>query len=236
MTGSDRQQSLETAEGNYESAAGKGTWTGMAKSITFSVPDISGTQARILRIDVTYVDYAKTLCEAPADLVTEDYKFLAATTDYSGNPAEVNRDVKVGIYGDSQVFIQGLCEYLPESWVRGDIVDGKLVIPNWFFGTEHFEFMGYVFDTDYIFGGASLDYDAEKKEFASAAGFVITDSDDSTYEYSGVRIVKSDDTAISSLKVQTATEGSYYNISGVRVAAPAKKGIYIHNGRKFIVK
>ena len=66
--------------------------------------------------------------------------------------------------------------------------------------------------------------------------FVITDSDDSTYEYSGVQIVKSNDTAISSLKVQTATEGSYYNISGVRVAAPAKKGIYIHNGRKFVVK
>ena len=55
----------------------------------------------------------------------------------------------------------------------------------------------------------------------------------------GVQIVKSNDTAISSLKVQTATtatEGSYYNISGVRVAAPAKKGIYIHNGRKFVVK
>ena len=50
-----------------------------------------------------------------------------------------------------------------------------------------------------------------------------------------VQIVKSNDTAISSLKVQTATEGSYYNISGVRVAAPAKKGIYIHNGRKFVV-
>ena len=153
-----------------------------------------------------------------------------------GNESKVAYDVKVGFYGDSQVFIQGLCEYLPESWVRGDIVDGKLVIPNWFFGTEHFEFMGYVFDTDYIFGGASLDYDADKKELASAAGFVITDSDDSTYEYSGVQIVKNNDTAISSLKVQTATEGSYYNISGVRVAAPAKKGIYIHNGRKFVVK
>ncbi|MDY6438024.1 MAG: hypothetical protein SPK85_02800 [Prevotella sp.] len=51
-----------------------------------------------------------------------------------------------------------------------------------------------------------------------------------------MQIVKSNDTAISSLKVQTATEGSYYNISGVRVAAPAKKGIYIHNGRKFVVK
>ncbi len=158
----------------------------------------------------------------------EVFRDVDSVTDYSGNPAEVNRDVKVGFYGDSQVFIQGLCEYLPESWVRGDIVDGKLVIPNWFFGTEHFEFMGYVFDTDYIFGGASLDYDADKKELASAAGFVITDSDDSTYEYN--------DTAISSLKVQTATEGSYYNISGVRVAAPAKKGIYIHNGRKFVVK
>ena len=52
----------------------------------------------------------------------------------------------------------------------------------------------------------------------------------------GVQIVKSNDTAISSLKTQTATEGRYYNISGVRVAAPAKKGIYIHNGRKFVVK
>lgn len=51
-----------------------------------------------------------------------------------------------------------------------------------------------------------------------------------------MQIVKSNDTAISSLKTQTATEGSYYNISGVRVAAPAKKGIYIHNGRKFVVK
>ena len=31
-------------------------------------------------------------------------------------------------------------------------------------------------------------------------------------------------------------DGAIYNLQGVRVQAPTKKGIYVRNGKKFIVK
>lgn len=236
MDGKENQMNLETEEGDYTFEDKVGTWTGMAKSVSFDVPNVSGTQARIQRIDIYYVDYSTTLCEAPADLVTEDYKYLASTVDYYGDVQELVQDVKVGFYVDNYVYIQGLYSYLPEAWVRGEIVDGKLIIPDWFLGTYTFPFWGI--NVDYTFGGASLDYDAEKQMFTSEDGFSVVDGDGDTEDFTNVKIMKASDyTGISDVKANTAaTAGRYYNINGMRVDAPSKKGIYIRDGRKFIVK
>ena len=43
-------------------------------------------------------------------------------------------------------------------------------------------------------------------------------------------------TAISTIAATQAAEGAWYTLAGQRVAAPTAKGIYIHNGRKVIVK
>ena len=43
-------------------------------------------------------------------------------------------------------------------------------------------------------------------------------------------------TAIDNVTVSGMEDGAWYTISGIRVNRPAAKGVYIHNGRKVIVK
>ena len=43
-------------------------------------------------------------------------------------------------------------------------------------------------------------------------------------------------TAIDDVTVSGMEDGAWYTISGIRVNRPAAKGVYIHNGRKVIVK
>ena len=52
LTGSDAQKQLEANVGSYELSGTIGTWTGEANSITFTVPDGSGNQARIQKIEI----------------------------------------------------------------------------------------------------------------------------------------------------------------------------------------
>ena len=42
-------------------------------------------------------------------------------------------------------------------------------------------------------------------------------------------------TAIEAVETEKAEDGAWYTIQGVRVDKPAK-GLYIHNGRKVVVK
>ena len=43
-------------------------------------------------------------------------------------------------------------------------------------------------------------------------------------------------TAIDNVNVSGMEDGAWYTISGIRINRPAAKGVYIHNGRKVIVK
>ena len=43
-------------------------------------------------------------------------------------------------------------------------------------------------------------------------------------------------TAIDNVTISGMEDGAWYTISGIRVNRPAAKGVYIHNGRKVIVK
>ncbi len=69
----------------------------------------------------------------PDGLHVEDYSFsaLVVTYDNNGNPIEVPTTfgVKIGFNGND-VYIKGLCQLLPDSWVKGTIADGKLTISN----------------------------------------------------------------------------------------------------------
>ena len=48
--------------------------------------------------------------------------------------------------------------------------------------------------------------------------------------------IASDATAIESVNAAKVDNGAWYSISGQRVERPAQKGLYIHNGRKIVVK
>ena len=56
MTGTAKQMSLEADKGEYslDSQAGVGTWTGEETEVVFTVPNASGSQARIQKIEVFY--------------------------------------------------------------------------------------------------------------------------------------------------------------------------------------
>jgi hypothetical protein len=88
---------------------------------------------------------------APIDLVTEDYVFTAQelSFDEEENPVyeDYSADVKVGFDGDD-VYVQGICSYLPDTWVKG-VKDGSTVTfeTGQFFGTVYDQydmfFLGY---------------------------------------------------------------------------------------------
>ena len=48
--------------------------------------------------------------------------------------------------------------------------------------------------------------------------------------------IYSTETAVEELNTGTKDNGAWYTIDGRRVAAPTERGIYIHNGKKYIVK
>ena len=44
------------------------------------------------------------------------------------------------------------------------------------------------------------------------------------------------ETAVEELTIDSEDKGAWYTIDGRRVAAPTERGLYIHNGKKVIVK
>lgn len=168
MTGSETQMHLESDKPSYTLNGNTGIWTGEAKEVTFTVPNVSSNQARIQRIDIIYFNYAEEIVSIPSDLVTEEYHFKATNT-YSNTIKR--KKVKVGFYGDDEVYIQGLSEYSEKAWVKGNLTDGVLNIPNWDMGQS---FIFGVFDI--AFSGASFDYNADEGKFYSVNGYNTVDT------------------------------------------------------------
>ena len=63
----------------------------------------------------------------PEGLKTYDYTIQFKTTDEYGSMISQERTVSVGFAGE-HVFIQGMCDFLPESWVEGRLENGQLVL------------------------------------------------------------------------------------------------------------
>ncbi len=185
MTGNENQMLLEADKGDYTLVGTKGTWTGQANEITFTVPETSGKQARIQRIDIYYFDYSSTIVEAPADLETEAYYYKGTDIYYQ---SEDTREVQVGFYGENndEVYIQGLSYFLPEAWVKGKMVDNKVTIPGWYLG-EYASFFGTY---DIILEEMTLDFDPETNTFSTDYYATVSKTGSIMDEYSDVTITK----------------------------------------------
>lgn len=183
MTGSEKQKKLTANVGEYALAGNVGTWTGEAKEVVFTIPSETGSQARIQKIEIYYFDYATTLCEAPEDLVTETYLFDGTDTYYD---RQTTKNVEVG-FKDSYVYFQGLSDFMPEAWVRGELVDGVVTIPDWFLG----EYTSTFGSMNLTFSGATFTYDAEADKFYSEEGFQsLAESGYAMDEFAKVTILK----------------------------------------------
>lgn len=68
---------------------------------------------------------------------------------------------------------------------------------------------------------------------------VVTEQNDYYYgtnEAYGQLVIYSTSTAVNEINAATKDNGAWYTIDGRRVAAPTQPGIYIHNGKKYMVK
>ena len=70
---------------------------------------------------------------------------------------------------------------------------------------------------------------------------VIVTVEETDYYYGGTFTdgtfeIRSKGTAVDEIMAAGQDNGAWYTIDGRRVAAPTQRGIYIHNGKKYIVK
>lgn len=86
--------------------------------------------------DLSFVNYYQglTLSKHPDELVAvpegtrlEEYTLSYKTRDENGSMVAQQVPVTVGLAGD-HVYIQGMCVFLPESWIEGQLVNGQLVL------------------------------------------------------------------------------------------------------------
>lgn len=127
--------------------------------------------------------------EAPEALVTEQYTFQGVSVSYDNNDEAVytaaSFPVQVGFDGND-CYIQGLCSYLPEAWVKGTknndgtytFTTGQLYgtynnrYEMWFVGLEGEELADVIFT-----------YDAEVGKFATEQGIALNGYKNELYWY-----------------------------------------------------
>lgn len=104
------------------------TFNGEENSFTFNCTigmfaASGGRYGYIEDLKVTISDDIDLPIEPPTDLVTEKWAYTGV--DYWHADQEVSKTLNIGFYGND-VYIQGLCDYLPGAWVKGTM-DGELI-------------------------------------------------------------------------------------------------------------
>ena len=133
---------------------------------------------------LTVSRYPDPAVVVPEDLKTYEYTFKYKTRGEDGNQVAQQHAVNVGFEGD-HVYIQGLWEYLPDSWVEGRLVNGQLKfdLPQ-FIGTYDNEYdisypiylIGFNQNTGLIERHLNLNYNPQTHVFSdqsTAFGFGI---------------------------------------------------------------
>jgi len=125
----------------------------------------------------------------PATATIEDWT-LEGSLYASGSIQTLNQGTKVAFEGEN-IYIQGLCKYLPEAWVKGTFADGKAVLKSGqIYGTleeggETYEFymMGANADSEgnlTLVDEFVLNYDADAEKFTLEDGVYILDNSNNT--------------------------------------------------------
>lgn len=146
---------------------------------------ISGSYDYILNAVITVEQPEKPEgIVAPEDLVAEPYMLTAYDTYYNENVTP--REVKVGFYGENEVYIQGLSEFVEDAWVKGTNDNGVVTIPETYMGV----FESFFGNSEVTFSGAEFIYNATEQTFTSEAGYTTTDGQYSLDEVEQVVLTK----------------------------------------------
>ena len=117
----------------------------------------------------------------PDGVQTSSYKFEGKDAD---DESAVAFQVLVGFDG-SDVYIQGLSQFLPDAWVKGTLAAGVVTIPETYLGV--FEYYGYKFP--FTLAATTMTYDATNNKF-TCASYTITTSGSSAEGYKNVTLTK----------------------------------------------
>ena len=122
----------------------------------------------------------------PAELVTEDY--VVTARNYK-NDADVSAPLLVGFDGND-VYIQGLCTYLPESWVKGTLSGTTVTFAygQYFgiYGSTYEMYLNTLVGEDVVF-----DYDATTGALTAQNEFFLVDNDQYYFDsYRGAVLTK----------------------------------------------
>jgi hypothetical protein len=186
----------------------------------------------------------------PAGLQTTPYVFTGNKMlyndqgEYTGYE-EVKRNARVGFHSSSEVYIQGLCEQLPEAWVKGTVSDGAFgdkdvtVAAGQYYGQYGLYPLYIVARYGNELTDMKLVYDPQTREFKNEGGVymvlnVMPNQPAPIEIYATVSLTPGTLSGIKDVeKVKADSATSYYNLSGQRVKNPSK-GIFIVNGKKVL--
>ena len=132
-----------------------------------------------------------TVVTPPADLVIEEYVVTARNYD---DEADVNASVFIGFDGND-VYIQGLCTYIADAWVKGTLDGTTITFPyGQFFGTysDYDMYLNVLMSKDVVFT-----YDAEAGTLTAQNEFFLVDNSQYYFDsYRGCVIKKVTEKAV----------------------------------------
>lgn len=181
-------------------------------------------------------DPTDVLVTPPDGLYTNAYECKSTSIEYdydgtvSGMTA-VSWDVKVGFSGQT-VYIQGLCPYFPDRWVKGTRdTDGDVTfLRNQFFGQDPFHQNYYL--SGMIFGELSdlvLSYNNTSDTFSGGSYYMVFNSKKDQLApfgvHAGITLTRTVD-GITQHGATDAASTQYYDLQG-RPATAHTKGIVI---------
>jgi len=169
------------------------------------------------------VEEEETAVELPEGLTQQRYSFEAREIVYNtdGTIAQMNyvaRPVQVAFSGNTEVYVQGLCDFLPEAWVKGTVDDDEITFEK---GQFMGKMLGYsVYLTGKSYGELSdITFRYSNGELLQG-GYVIFNSSKTTENpfsvYAGANIKK----FVEKAATPAAPRMEYYNFSASEGYAP----------------
>ena len=189
---------------------------------------------------LTISRYHDVVVTVPEDLELEEYTFSYKTRTGADDSMVANEiKVKVGFFGDN-VYIRGFWEYMPNSWIVGHLVDGKLVFDlAQFLGNYRQEYAStypiyltaFDVNTGLLLPQVTFNYIPQTRSFTDpTAPFSIGINKTgylSLQDYFEAAFTP-DDSGVSSIPADDAYVIGYYDLQGHQFSeAPTAGGIYI---------
>ena len=173
----------------------------------------------------------------PAGLVAKSYAYNAQELHYNASTGisftDYSADLNVGFDGDD-VYIQGLCNYLPEAWVKGSKNGDKyeFEIGQYFgsyFGVYDMYLLGVTADNTKACN-VVMSYDASSNEFVQETSLLINGKPDEPSYYNWYYVgstITGSVTGVADVNAsKTVATERYYNLAG-QASANAHDGMNI---------